>query len=111
MTPNSGAASIRRTRKPLRASASDTAAPPRPAPTTSIGSELRVTAAPRITSQANPLGVKGESRARQSAPRRLQGVTKKTQNAAQCWTDSGGLNGRSSRRDAEPLDLPVEFDA
>src|ERR1700674_3987198 len=40
MTPNSDACSSRRTRKPLRASASATAAPPRPPPTTRIGSRV-----------------------------------------------------------------------
>src|ERR1043165_2993629 len=106
MTPNSGPCSKSCRRKPLRAIASDTAAPPRPPPTTRIGSELRVTAAPRITKQANLLGVKGESRADRSPPRTFHGVTKKTQDAAQC-----GQGRPLSDQNADPLDLPVELDA
>src|ERR1041385_2693552 len=106
MTPNSGACSKSCTRNPLRASASDTAPPPRPPPTTRIGSDLRVTAAPRITKQANPLGVKGESRAHDSPSRSLRGVTKKTQ---KCGTRQA--NGAKSGHHTDPFDFPLKLDA
>src|ERR1017187_3206311 len=43
MTPNSGACSMRRTRNPLRPSASAAAAPPSPPPTIRMGLPLSVT--------------------------------------------------------------------
>src|SRR6476469_11202738 len=128
MTPNSGACSSRRTRKPLRASASEMDAPPSPPPTTKIGSLLRVTAAPRIRFQANPLAIKGESRAFGTAQRCFGAVTKMTQrrfaeskSSDLRITDSEDYGIQRSRersirpgpsgRDADPLDFPFQLDA
>src|SRR5690242_794485 len=119
MTPNSGACSINRTRNPLRASASATEQPPSPPPTTRTGSDVRVTAAPRIRFHANPLSGKRESRALWIAQR---SATRDKNDSAEskCWKlrvsdseDSGIFSAQCARScgNADPLDFPVQIDA